>query len=126
MAGPITIKVNADASQARREFGSAASAAEQSGGKIKSGLGNAGKVAIAGLAVAGVAACKMGSAVVDSASKAQQSLGATETVFGKYADTVIKRSNEAAQSIGVSANEYRELSNVVGASLKGAGIPIEQ
>jgi hypothetical protein len=89
-------------------------------------LGTVGKVAGAavagGLLVAGAAALKFGSAAVKSASDAQQSIGATETVFGKYADTVIKRSEQAAKTVGLSANEYRELANVVGASLKGAGV----
>ncbi len=64
--------------------------------------------------------------VISSASDAQQSLGATETVFGKYASTVIKRSKEAAQSVGLSANEYRELSNTTGAMLKSTGQPLEK
>lgn len=64
--------------------------------------------------------------VVDSASKAQQSLGATETVFGKYADTVIANSDRAAKALGLSANEYRELSNVTGALMNGAGVPMKR
>jgi len=65
-------------------------------------------------------------AVTKAASDSQQSLGATETVFGKYAKSVIDNSKRAATAIGLSANEYRELSNVTGALLSGAGMPLKQ
>lgn len=126
MAGPIRISILGDASSANRAFSSASSNANTMGSRV----GKAGKalgVAVAaGAAVAGAAALKFGVDSVKSASDAQQSLGATETVFGKYAQTVIKRSDQAATAIGISANEYRELSNVVGASLRGVGFPLEQ
>jgi hypothetical protein len=126
MAGPIRISILADGSNANRAFASVSANAGGMGVRV----GKAGKalgVAVAaGTALAGAAALKFGADSVKAASNAQQSLGATETVFGKYADTVIKRSNEAATAIGVSANEYRELSNVVGASLTGAGISIQK
>lgn len=82
--------------------------------------------AVGGAIAAGVAVGKFALASVDAASKAQQSLGATETVFGRYAKTVIRESNRAADAVGLSANEYRELANVTGASLSGAGIPIRK
>lgn len=126
MAGPIRISILGDASSANRAFSSASSNASTMGSRV----GKAGKalgVAVAaGAAVAGAAAIKFGVDSVKAASDAQQSLGATQTVFGKYADTVIKRSEQAATAIGLSANEYRELSNVVGASLAGAGVPLKQ
>lgn len=94
------------------------------------GLGKVGKTALKGLAVGvgvvSTAVVGFGLASLKSASQAQQSLGATETVFGKYASTVIKRSNEAARAVGLSANEYRGLANVMGASLAGAGVPMKQ
>lgn len=67
-----------------------------------------------------------GKEVVSAASDAEQSLGATETVFGKFAKTVTKRSEEAAQAVGLSANSYRELANQTGALLANAGLPMKQ
>ncbi|MBB3041158.1 phage tail protein [Nocardioides soli] len=126
MAGPIRISVLANASQANRTFASVGTTVNG----VSARVGRAGKVmglaVAAGAAVAGVAALKFGKDSVKAASDAQQSLGATETVFGRYADTVIARSNKAARAIGLSANEYRELSNVVGASLTGAGVPLKK
>lgn len=122
MAGPIRINIIADGSAAQRAFAQTS----QSAGRMTSSLAGVGRKVAAGLAVGGAAAAAFGASAVKSASDAQQSLGATQTVFGKYADTVIKRSNEAAQALGLSANEYRELSNVTGALLSGAGVPLKQ
>lgn len=119
MAGPIAISILANASQANSTLADSESRFSRWG----KGIAKAG--AIAGAAI-GAAVVGIGVASVKSASDAQQSLGATETVFGKYASTVIKKSNEAAMAVGLSANEYRELSNVMGASLAGAGIPLEK
>lgn len=98
--------------------------------KTESGFGRMGsriKVGLATAAVAGTAALvSLGKSAVGAASESQQSLGATETVFGKYADTVIRRSKEAAEAVGLSANEYRELGNVTGAMLQNAGTPLRK
>lgn len=93
--------------------------------KIGSGFGS--KLGLAmksGLAVGGVALAAFGKASLDAASDAQQSLGATETVFGKFAGSVIKSSNDAAQAYGLSANEYRENANVLGALFKNQGVQL--
>lgn len=120
MAGPIVVSIIGDNRKLNTAVDSSRSQLSKLGGMAKT----AGLVAGAGLAVAGAAAVKFGVDAVKAASDSQQSLGATKTVFGKYADEVIKRSNDSAKAIGVSANEYRELSNVVGASLSGAGVPL--
>jgi phage-related protein len=126
VAGPIRIAILANAAQARREMSSTGDAAQGMGSKITStGKRLAAGFAV-GAAVAGAAALKLGAASVKSASDAQQSLGATETVFGRYAGTVITQSKRAAREVGLSANEYRELANVMGASLNGAGIPLKK
>jgi phage-related protein len=122
MAGPIRISVLANASQATRTFDTVSTRASS----MASNIAGAGRKIAAGLAIGAAGAVALGKSVVSSASDAQQSLGATETVFGKYADTVIKRSKDAALQIGLSANEFRELSNVTGALLQGAGVPLQQ
>lgn len=91
-------------------------------GKSQSGLSKFGKAAGLGLAVAGAAAVKLGIDSVKAASDAQQSLGATETVFGKSADTIIKKSNDAAKAVGLSANQYRENANLIGSLFSNKGL----
>ncbi|WP_311209377.1 MULTISPECIES: hypothetical protein [unclassified Aeromicrobium] len=76
-------------------------------------------------ALAGAAITAGFRAVVTEASDAQQSVGATEAVYGKYANSVIRSSKKAADAVGLSSNEYRELSNVMGAMLKNSGTPLK-
>lgn len=118
-AKPVKIAIIANARQAQQELKGFSSGLNNTFRKVK-------RVAAIGLGVAGAALIKFGTDSVKAASDAQQSLGATEAVFGKYADTVIKRSEQAAKSIGLSANEYRELSNVTGAMLKSSGMPLKK
>lgn len=93
-------------------------------------FGKVGKVAgaalVGGLATAGVAAAGFAISAVKSASDAQQSLGATETVFGKYAGSIVKNSNRAAQTVGLSANSYRESANLIGSLFKNQGVASDQ
>lgn len=75
--------------------------------------------AIAGI---GIAATKILGDSITSASNAQQAVGGVESVFGKYADTVLKDSKRAAQGLGLSAAAYNELITVSGAMLKNKGL----
>lgn len=109
---PIKISVIADADKARKELAGVGSA-------LKTGL-----TVAAAAGAAGVVAVLKSS--VTAASEAQQSLGATEAIYGKYADTVIKRSNDAADSVGLSANAYRESSNLLGALFKNQGVELDK
>jgi phage-related protein len=122
LAGPIRISILANASQARREMNSVAGDASGLGSK----LGKFGKIAGAavagGLVVAGAAAVKFGADSVKAASDAQQSIGATETVFGKSAKSIIDNSNRAAQAVGLSANQYRENANIIGSLFANKGL----
>ena len=114
MAGrPIRISILANGSQARREV-------QGFGSTLKKAFGAAAALGV------GVGVVKTFKDITTAASDAQQSLGATESVFKKYADTVVDRSEKAAESIGLSANEYRELSNVSGAMLKSSGMPLRK
>lgn len=126
MAGPIRIAVLANASQARRELGSVANETSSLGSKIGKFGKAAGVAAVAGLAVAGAAAVKFGADSVKAASDAQQSLGATETVFGRFSKTVVRTSNDAATKYGLSANVYRENANLLGSLFKNQGVSLDQ
>lgn len=115
----IVVRGRGDFTRLYGEMGRAESRFARWGSRVKTGLVTAGLVG-------GTALVKLGVDAVSAASDAQQSLGATEAVFGKYADTVIKRSEEAAEALGLSATEYRELSNVTGAMLASAGTPLRK
>jgi phage-related protein len=78
--------------------------------------------AAAALATIGVA----GKAAVDSASRLEQAIGATDSVFGKNAATIKRWGENSATSVGVAKSEYLELSNVLGAQLKNMGVPLDQ
>lgn len=60
--------------------------------------------------------------VVSAASDAQQSLGATQTVFGKFADSVVTDSKRAATQFGLDANTYRENANLLGSLFSNQGV----
>jgi hypothetical protein len=117
MAGNAEVKVAivADNSDLTRTL-------SQSQGKLASWGAAVGKIALAaGIAgAAGVAV--LGKASIDAASQAQQSLGATETVFGKFSDNVVKTSDRAAEALGLSANQYRENANILGSLLGNQGV----
>lgn len=120
MAGPIVVSVIGDVRDLVK--GTKSARGELSG--LAKVADRAGKVIAGGLAVGAAAAVAFGAKSVKAASDSQQSVGASEAVFGKYADTVIRRSRQAAEAVGLSANEYRELNNVTGAMLASAGTPL--
>ncbi len=122
MAGPITIAILGD----NRGLNNAIGQSEGRLSKFGRIAGGVGKAVAGGLLVAGAGAIMAGKAVVSSASNAQQSLGATQTVFGKYADTVVRDSNRAAQSVGLSANEYRESANLIGSLFRNQGVEADK
>jgi len=59
---------------------------------------------------------------VKQASTLEQSIGATEIIFGEFSDVIIQKSKEAAQAFGISANDYLTSANLIDAQLKGYGL----
>ncbi len=121
MSKPIVISVLGDV----KDLSSKLDASEGRLSRFGGAAGKAGAVVAGGLLVAGAAAGAFAVKAVAAASNAQQSVGATETVYGKYADTVIAKSGEAANAVGLSANAYRENSNLLGALLKNQGVAVK-
>lgn len=72
--------------------------------------------------VAGGAIIALGIAAGKMASDAQQSLGATEQIFGKTSAAVVAKSNQAAQAYGLSADQYRSSANLIGSLLANQGV----
>jgi hypothetical protein len=95
---------------------------EKSQSKLSSFGKAVGKMAVAAGVVAAAGVAKLGAVSVQAASDAQQSIGATETVFGKFAGKVVKHSEAAAESVGLSANAYRQNANVLGSLLGNQGV----
>lgn len=93
------------------------------GGRKMLGLGTHVKAAagiMVGVGVAGALTFAKG--VTSAASDAQQSMGATETVFGNASESIIDASKAAAKAVGLSANSYRENANVIGSLFMNKGL----
>lgn len=96
-------------------------------GSLRSSVGSfATQWAGLGALAAGAGLAKLMGSSIKAASDAQQSMGATESVFGKAADSVIKKSNGAATAYGLSANQYRESANLIGSLFKNQGVATDQ
>ena len=118
----IVVEFIGDGSNLNRELNTLEGKTSRFGGV----MGKTGKALGFGLGIAAGAAVKFGADSVASASLAQQSIGATETVFGKFADRVIKDSDKASTQFGLSANEYRENANLIGALFKNQGVASDE
>lgn len=90
--------------------------------KFRSGLG---KMALPAAIAAG-AIVKFGSDAVSSASDLQQAMGGVDAVFGKSSGTIKKWASGAATDVGLSQTAYANMASALGASLKNAGIPMDQ
>lgn len=91
-------------------------------GAMGSGLKKAMVPAVAAIGVIGA----FGAAAIQSASRLEQAVGATDSVFGKNASTVKKWAQTSATSVGLAKSEYLEMSNVLGAQLKNMGVPMDK
>jgi hypothetical protein len=111
----LLVKIVTDAKGAHKGLDETASKAKKFG-----------KVAgAASLAVVGGMAL-LAKSTSDAASEQQQAFGAVESVYGKYADTVIAKSKEASDAVGLSAAAYGNLSAMIGTQLKNAGMPLDK
>lgn len=97
---------------------------EKSTGNMRDKVTGIGKSIVGGLAVAGIAS--FGKAAVDAASDAQQSVGAMSSVFGDFADEMDTFGETTAENMGLTTQEFNQLSAVTGSLLKNAGLPMDQ
>lgn len=63
-----------------------------------------------------------GGTIVKLFGDLQQSLGGTEVVFGRYANTIQTKADEAYKNMGASANQYMQTANVMASLFQGSGI----
>lgn len=123
MSNTIKVSVLGDVRDINRKLGDVNN--QLSGfGKSASKVGTLAKAAFGALAVG--QAVQGIKSVVSAASDAQQSLGATETIFGKFSKTVIDDSKAAALQFGLSANEYRTNANLIGSLFANQGVATDQ
>lgn len=118
MPDPIVIKVLSDTRSAIRDLRATKGEISSFGGIARHAFRTV--AVVAGIAGAGLIALAASS--VQAASDAQQSAGATESVFGKMAGRVVADSNRAAKAYGLSANSYRENATLIGSLLKNQGV----
>lgn len=117
MGRPAVLKIDilSDGKQARSDFSRTGKAAGKLGTAMKAG-------AALGVAAVGALAFE----AIKSASATEQALGASEKVFGKFADSVQAKATKAANAVGLSKSDYLDLANVIGTQLKNAGTPMDQ
>jgi len=125
MAGHVVkVSVTADTKKFSRAF---RGLAKETG---LSSLADAGKAAVSTLAKVGAAAGAALGAVslkaVAAAADLEQSTGSIEAVFKGAADQMKKFASQAADTVGLTKNEYQELGTLIGAQLKNAGTPMDQ
>lgn len=120
MAGSaiLSIKILTDAKDASKGL-------DQTSGKLDKFQSGLRKAAVPAAIAAG-AVVAFGKAAYESASRTQQAMGAVDSVFGKSAGTVKRWAANAATQVGLAKSEYGELAAALGASLKNAGLPMDQ
>ncbi|WP_106819205.1 phage tail tape measure protein [Janibacter massiliensis] len=104
--------------RASKELDKVGDTAQKQGGKFDK-LSAGADVA---LAAVGGAALTVGAASVRAASSTEQSLGGMQAVFKKNAGQIDAASKKAADSLGITRDEYLRLATVLGAGLKNKGI----
>lgn len=120
--GKGAVQASAATSKLGRDMDSvsAKSKSMESGlGKVNAKLGGMG-VAAGALAGAGLVA--FFKQAVDAAGDLQQSVGGVDAVFKESADTIHAFGKGAAESVGLSTNEFNQLITVTGALLKNKGL----
>lgn len=94
----------------------------------------------AGPLVAAFAALGIGSIVADAfreakdfvlqsitlASGLEQSIGGVDAIFKESAEQIHGWAKGAADAVGLSRNQYNELSTVIGSQLKNMGVPLDE
>ena len=118
----LSVNILGDARGAINAMGEVEGKSSKLGGLMKgaagviAGAAAAGGAALVGLGVAGVAA----------AGDLEQSIGAVDSVFKGSADQVHAFADQAAESLGLTGNEYRELATLMGTQLKNGGTSIDE
>lgn len=119
-----------DLGKETKEAGTEMKEAEKESGKLgetlKEGLAAGAKAAGVALAAVGAASIKLVKDVIEQTGELEQNLGGAESVFGDYADRIVKTGEEAYKNLGLSQSEYLATANKMGALLQGSGFEAEE
>lgn len=81
--------------------------------------------AVAG-ALGTAAVIQFGKTVVNAASDTQQSLGAAQATFKDFSGEIEEFGKGAAKNLGISNQEFLQMSSLMGSLLSNAGVPLQQ
>lgn len=122
-------KTKASTDSAARNYQRLAADVEKSSKKTRSASDRilAGAKALrTGALIAAAGLAKLGFDAVKNASDSEQSIGATQQIFGKHSKAIIDASKKSATQYGLSANAFRESSNLIGSLFKNQGVASDQ
>lgn len=108
------------------ETGEELKKAGDEGNKFGDKLKTACAVALSAMGAAAAAAGSLAKNVIGSFGELEQSIGGSESVFGDYAQTIQKESEQAYKNLGVSSSEYLATANKIGALFQGTGVEQER
>ena len=118
----LAIKVLSDTRKAKKGL----QETEHATGRLMGALGKLGGIALAGAAAAGGALAALAITGIKQAADLEQSVGAVDTVFKGAADQMHRYAAGAAETMGLTENQYNELATVLGTQLKNGGTAIDQ
>lgn len=118
----LAIKVLSDTRKAKKGL----QETEHATGRLMGALGKLGGIALAGAAAAGGALAALAITGIKQAADLEQSIGAVDTVFKGAADQMHRYAAGAAETMGLTQNQYNELATVLGTQLKNGGTTIDQ
>lgn len=121
MASQISFQIVGDTKKLQSSLGDAQSKL----GAFGSGLKSMAAVGATALLAIGAGAIGLAAKTTQMASDMQQSTGAVESIFGKFASEITSQAGAAATKFGLSGQVYQQTAALMGASLKNAGISME-
>jgi phage-related protein len=107
----LVAKITLDTSEYERGLGDAEKKTGGFGEKLKSGLATAGKVAAAGLAVAGTAVVSLGKQAIEAYADYEQLVGGVETLFGSNYKTIEEYISATGASLQDASYEFEAYQN---------------
>lgn len=113
----LVAKITLDTSGYERSLNDAEGKTTSFGDLLKKGFATAGKVAAAGIAVAGAAAVSVGKQALEAYANYEQLVGGVETLFKNSSGLVQEYAANAYKTAGLSASEYMETVTSFSASL---------
>lgn len=114
----LAIKIIGDATKAV----DALQKTEDKANSFRKGLKTASNISTAALGVITAGMVVTGKAAGDL----QQSVGGVESVFKDSSSQMLQWSKDAAQSVGLSQNQYNEMATLIGSQMKNMGVSTDQ